>query len=49
MRIVRTMGGANMNNDVQKKHAVCLRGYPRTLNVMNIIDEVAAKMESQEN
>lgn len=48
-----TAGNFGVGNDKEKLYSVveqCMPyiGYPRTLNAMNIIDEVAAKMESQQ-
>ena len=47
-----TAGNFGVGNDKEKLYSIveqCMPyiGYPRTLNAMNIIDEVAAKMESQ--
>lgn len=47
-----TAGNFGVGNDKEKLYSVveqCMPyiGYPRSLNAMNIIDEVAAKMESQ--
>ena len=48
-----TAGNFGVGNDKEKLYSVveqCMPyiGYPRTLNAMSIIDEVAAKMESQQ-
>lgn len=47
-----TAGNFGVGNDKEKLYSVveqCMPyiGYPRTLNAMNIIDEVAARMEGQ--
>lgn len=47
-----TVGNFGVGNDKEKLYSVveqCIPyiGYPRTLNAMNVIDEVVGKMESQ--